>query len=121
MFFGIKSAVVEKEFDREPTYNENFLKTTIKSDSDEAADFHNKKMLKAGPNHTSLAVIIGSVCKNDKNWYLQVFSKECRYIEKKVIRYITDNLEISSDSDKKQFSVNKCLKDVSQAWKICTL
>ena len=73
MFFGIKSAVVEKEFDREPTYNEKFLKTTIKSDSDEAANFHNKKMPKAGPNHTSLAVIIGSVLKKDKNWYLQVF------------------------------------------------
>ena len=30
--------------------------------------------------------------KKDENYYLQVFLKECKYIEKKVIRYINDNL-----------------------------
>ena len=29
--------------------------------------------------------------KND-NYYLQVFLKECKYIEKKVVRHIHDNL-----------------------------
>ena len=56
-------------------------------------------------NYTCLAVIlIDFVLKKDENYYLQVFLKECKYIEKekKIIRYIIDDLEISSDySDKK--------------------
>ena len=35
--------------------------------------------------------------KKDGNHYPQVFLKECKYIEKKVVRHITDELESSSD------------------------
>ena len=42
-------------------------------------------------------ISIGSILKRDENYYLQVFSKECKYIEKKVIRHITDDLEDSPD------------------------
>ena len=45
-------------------------------------------------NHTYLAVIsLDSTLKKDENnYYLQVVLKECKYIEKKVIRHINDNL-----------------------------
>ena len=44
-------------------------------------------------NHTCLAVVgLDSALKKDDNYYLQVFLKECKYIEKKVIRHIHDNL-----------------------------
>ena len=44
-------------------------------------------------NHTCLAVIsLNSGLKEDDNYYLQVFLKECKYIVKNVIRYINDNL-----------------------------
>ena len=44
-------------------------------------------------NHTCLAVIsLNSALKKDDNYYLQVFLKECKYIEKKVVRHIHDNL-----------------------------
>ena len=34
------------------------------------------------------------------NYYPQVFLKECQYVEKKLIRYINDNLsDFSSDDD----------------------
>ena len=37
-------------------------------------------------NHTSLAVIsLDSRLRKDENYYLQVFLKECKYVEKKVI------------------------------------
>ena len=50
-------------------------------------------------NHTCLAVIsLVSALKKDANYHLQVFLKECKYIEKKVIRHITDDLESSSDN-----------------------
>ena len=55
-------------------------------------------------------ILIASVFKTGKNYYPQVFLEECKYIikEKKVIRYITDDLEISSgDSDEEYFSFYK--------------
>ena len=43
--------------------------------------------------------VVDLVLKTDENYYPQVFLKECEYIEKekKVIKFITDDLEISSD------------------------
>ena len=42
-------------------------------------DFYNMEIPTRDSNHTCLAVI----CLNsDENCYLQVFSKECKYIEK---------------------------------------
>ena len=51
--------------------------------------------------HTCLAVIsLDSALKKDENYYLQVFFKKSKYIEKKVIRHINDNLsDLSSDDD----------------------
>ena len=40
------SADIKKEFDSEPVYNKNYLKTKIKSHGDEVADFYNKKIPK---------------------------------------------------------------------------
>ena len=54
-------------------------------------------MAKVDSNHTCLAVItLDSALK--KNDYLQVFLKEWKYIEKKVIRHINDNLSGFSSS-----------------------
>ena len=51
-------------------------------------------------NHTCLAVIsLDSVLKKDDNYYLQVLWKKCKYIEKKVVRHIYDNLSYSSSSN----------------------
>ena len=50
--------------------------------------------------HTCFAVIsLNSVLKEDENYYPQVFLKECKYIEKKVIRHINDNASDFSSSD----------------------
>ena len=54
--------------------------------------------------------MIDFVLRKDENYYLEVFLKECKYTEKeaKVVRYITNDLEIfSDDSDKEQFSFNE--------------
>ena len=42
---------------------------------------------------------LDSALKTDNNYYLQVFLKKCKYIEKKVIRHIIDNLSDFSSSD----------------------
>ena len=57
----------KKDFNREPVYNENFLKTKIKSYVDEVTDFYSKKIQKVDSNYTSWAVIsLDSALKKDE-------------------------------------------------------
>ena len=94
------SADIIKEFDSEPVYNKELLKIKTKSYGDEVTDFYDKKVPKADSNHTCLAVIsMDSALKKDENYYPQVFLKECKYVEKKVVRHIHDNLSNFSSSD----------------------
>ena len=46
--------------------------------------------------------MIASVFRTGKSYYSQVFLEECKYVveEKKIPEYITDDIEISSDSDR---------------------
>ena len=76
------------------------MKTKIKSHGDEVTDFYDRKIPKVDSNHTCLIVIsLDSAFKKDDNCYRQVFLKRDKYIEKKVIRYISDNLNDFSSSD----------------------
>ena len=95
------STDIKKEFDSKPVYNKEFLKTKIKSHGDEVKDFYNKKIPRVDSNHPCLAVIsLDSVLKKDGTFYPWVILKECKYIEKKVVKHITDHLESScNDSD----------------------
>ena len=87
------SADIKIEFGSEPIYNKEFLKTKIKYQGDKATDFCDKKIPKVDSNHTCLAVIsLDSAPKKDDNYYRQVFLKECKFIEKKVVRHIHNNL-----------------------------
>ena len=65
-----------------------------------------RKFQIADSNHTYLAVISSdSALKNDENYYPQVLLKKYKYIEKKVVRHIINNLESSSDgSDYSDYS-----------------
>ena len=73
--WDIASADIKK-FDSEPVYN-IYLKTKIKSHSDEVTDFYDKKIPKLDSTHTCLAVIsLDSALKKDDNYYQQVFVKE---------------------------------------------
>ena len=44
-------------------------------------------------NHTCVAVVsLDSALKKDGNYYPQVFLQECKYMDKKLVRHINDNL-----------------------------
>ena len=87
------SAGINKEFDSEPVCNKKLMKTKTKSNEDEITDFFDKQFPKVDSNHTCVAVIsLDSDPKEDNNCYPQVFSKEYKYTELKVIRHINDNL-----------------------------
>ena len=104
---GIKSVLIyKKEFDSEPTYNKGFVKTKIKYHGNEITDFYDKNVLQVDSNYICLAVIsLNSALEKDGNYYSQVFLNtkciyiECKYIEKKVIRHVNDNLSAFSYSD----------------------
>ena len=62
------------------------LKTKIKSYGDEVTDFYYQETPKVDSNHTWLAVInLDSALNKDGNYHPQVFLKECKYIEKKLL------------------------------------
>ena len=75
------------------------MKTKIKSYGDGATDFHDREVPKVGSNYNCLAVI---VLRKDENYFLQVFLKECKYIEKKLVRHIIEDSEIFSDESDKE-------------------
>ena len=97
------SADMKNEFDSEPACNKKFLKTKMKSHGDEVTDFYDKEIPKLDSNHTCLAVInLDSALNIDGNYCPQAFLKECKYIEKKLIRHIDDNLSDFSSSDESE-------------------
>ena len=82
--FGLKSALMlKKNLIVNLLTTKTFLKTKIKSYNDEARDFNDKEMRRAGSNHTCLAVVnIVSALKKDKNYYPQVLNKNANTLEK---------------------------------------
>ena len=69
------------------------MKTEIKSHGHEVTDFYDKQIPKADSSHTCLAVIsLDSALQKYENYYPQVFLEECKYIHKKVVRHIIDDL-----------------------------
>ena len=82
--FWEKSATLTKKFDSKPVYNGKYLKTKIKSYNGKInTNFHNNKIPKKGSQCNCLSVIlIDSVYKKDKNYYLQVFLEKCKYAVK---------------------------------------
>ena len=78
------SADIRKEFDNESVYKKELLKTKIKIHGDEVTDFYDKKIPKVVSIHTYLAIVsLDSAHRKADNYYLQVFLKECKHIEKK--------------------------------------
>ena len=95
---------IQKIFDRKPEYNEKYLKSKIKCFNGEInTNFHNDKISKEGSQFICLSVIlIDYVFRMGKNYYPQVSFEEFKYVvkEKKMAKYVFDDIEISFDSDR---------------------
>ena len=92
-------------FQSKPVYGEDvkYIKTKIKMHAGSIiTNFHNKKMPKEKAPCKCLSIImIDSVIKTNKKYYLQTFL-ECKYTQEKIKikNYINEDLENSeSDSD----------------------
>ena len=65
------------------------MKTKIKSHGDEVTYFYDKEIPKMGSNYTCLVVFsLDPALKKKYNYYPQVLLKDCKYIEKKVVRHM---------------------------------
>ena len=108
---------LKKEFDSEPVYNEKYLKAKIKSYNGKiSTNFHDNKIPEEGSQLICLSVIlINSVFRTGKNYYPRVFLEECKFVvkEKMIPKYIIDDTEISSNSDKENFEEESSYKESS--------
>ena len=93
-------------FESKPVYGDNdkYIKTKIKTYAGSIiTNFHNKKIPKEkAPCKWLSIIVIDSVIKANKKYYLQTFLEECKYIQEKIKieNYINEDLENSeSDSD----------------------
>ena len=69
------------------------MKTKIKSHGDEIIDFYFEEVPKLCSNHNCLAVVsLDSDLKKNDSYYPQVFLRDCKYVEKKVVSSIHINL-----------------------------
>ena len=74
------------------------------------------KYQKNGFHFICLSVtLIDSVSKTGKNYYSQVLLEECKYVvrEKKIPKYIIDNIENSFDSDREMSDEENSDKETS--------
>ena len=96
--------ILKKELDSEPVHNSKYLKAKIKSYNWKInTNFGKNKIPKEDSQYICLSLImINFVFRRSKNYYPQVFWEECKYVveEKKIPKYIINDIEISSDSDR---------------------
>ena len=96
--WGKVNADIKKKFDIKLICNKVFLKTKMKSYGNEVTDFYDKENPKVDSNRIFSPVrSLDSALNKEGNYYPQVFLKECKYIKKKEIRQIIDDLESCSD------------------------
>ena len=109
--WGKVNNIIKKGFDRDPIYNSKDFKNKIKSYEEKVnTNFHNDKVLKECSLCICLSVVlIDFVLKMGKNYYSQVLLEECKHVgkETKMPKYITKNIESSSDESDKEESNEK--------------
>ena len=79
------SNITKKEIDSKPVYNEKHLKTKIKSyDGKINTNFYKNKILREGSQWICLsAILIESVYRKDKDYYLQAFLEDEMLLKKR--------------------------------------
>ena len=101
------SNIIKKEFDSKPVHNKKYLKTKIKFYNGKIdTNFHKNKIPNECFQCIFLSVILNDSVYGKDNHCPQVFVRECKYVvkEKKTSKFITDNIEISSDDSDKEDS-----------------
>ena len=105
--WGKVKDLIGKKFDSEPIYNDNYIKTKIKSyNNDIITNFrhesNNIKVPKEDCSYKCLSLIsLDSVIQMGKKYFPQTLLEECKYkvMKKKIKDLITDDFYLSSESE----------------------
>ena len=93
------------EFDSEPVYGDNdkHINTKIKMYEDRVnTNFQSKKVPKKNASYKCLSLILlDSVIRVNKKYYLQTLFEECKYVirKNKMENHINDALDLSSSDE----------------------
>ena len=111
--------LIKINFENKPVYGDDdkYVKTKIKKYADSIlTSFHNKKMPKEKAPCKCLSIImINSIIRASKKYYLQTLLEECKYTQEKIKieNYINEDLEDSdSDSESDSDSNNETESDI---------
>ena len=119
--WGKIKGLIGKKFDSAPIYNDNYIKTKIKScNNDIRTNFHdesnNRKVPKEDCSYKCLSLIsLDSVIQMGKKYFPQTLLEECKYklIKKKIKDPIIDDFYLSSKSESHDESFNDKSDDES--------
>ena len=81
---------------------------------EKSTNFCNNKIPKEDSHYIYTSVnLVDSVFRTGKSYYPQVFLEACNYVvkAKKIHKYIIDDIEISSDSDRENSDEENCNKE----------
>ena len=97
--------LIKKEFNSEPVYNDEYIKTKIKIYNNKVyKNFQHSKIPKDNEYFTCLSVILlDSIFVNsDKEYYPQLLLEECKCAikNKKIVNTINEDLKFSESDDK---------------------
>ena len=99
------SNLLNIEFGNEPVCGDNdkYIKTKIKMYEDRVnANFQGKKVSKENASYKCLSLIVlNSIIRVNKKYYLQTFLEECKYVirKNKMENLINDDLDLSSSDE----------------------
>ena len=107
------SSLMNIKFDSEPVYGDNdkYIKTKTKSYGDKInINFQGKKIPKEDVSYKCLSLImLDSVSRVNKKYYLQTLLEECKYEIKKdkMENFINDHADLSSSDESENESDNE--------------
>ena len=112
--WGKVKDLIGKTFDSEPIYNDNYIKTKIKSYNNDirtifSDESNSRKVPKENCSYKCLSLIsLESVIQMGKKCFPQTLLGECKYklIKKKIKDLITDDFYLSSESESDDESFN---------------
>ena len=106
--------LIGKKLDSEPIYNDNYIKTKMKSYNNDIRtnlrdERSNRKVPKEDCSYKCLSLIsLDSVIQMGKRYFPQTLLEECKYklIKKKIKDLITDDFSLSTESESDDESFN---------------
>ena len=100
--------LLKKEFDSEPVYNDEYIKTKINLYNDKLnTNFHGNKIPEENERFACFSVLLlDSVVQVNKKYYPHILLEECKYAERMINKISSNNQELNLDESDGENSEN---------------